>query len=71
MAHGTHTSCPQSVLDVLKDVPDARKFLASELQDMAAGRNEYSRMQTSQMPPWSRHIWLAAAEMLLSSDFNI
>jgi len=60
--------CPKAVLDVLKTVPDARAFLATELRDMAAGRNEYSTMHTHHMPTWSRHIWLAAAELLLDED---
>jgi hypothetical protein len=55
-------------MDVLKTAPDARAFVAAELRDMAAGRNEYSGMSIRSMPPWCRHIWLAAAEMLLNKD---
>jgi len=65
MAHGKHTH-PISVLETLKDVPNVREFIAKELQDMAAGRKEYSQMAQAcaHIPPWSRHVWLAAAELL-------
>ena len=61
-------SCPKAIMDVLKTVPDARIFLAAELRDMAAGRKEYTGMPIHSMPPWCRHIWLAAAEMLLNEN---
>ena len=64
----SNPACTKAIMDVLKTVPDARVFIAAELQDMAAGRKEYSDMPTHSMPPWCRHIWLAAAEMLLNKD---
>ena len=61
-------SCPKAIMDVLKTIPDARAFIATELRDMAMGHKEYSDMPTRSMPPWCRHIWLAAAEMLLNEN---
>lgn len=63
MTNGT-PHCPKAILDVLKTVPDAKAFVAAELRAMAAGHHEYRDMCVHSMPPWCRHIWLAAAELL-------
>jgi hypothetical protein len=69
MTNGKH-SCPKTIVEVLKTAPDAREFLAGELRDMAAGRREYREMMQTcaAMPPWIRHIWLAAAEMIVVTE---
>jgi len=61
--------CPKAVLDALKAAPDPKAFIVAELRDMAAGRKEYGSLHVPTLPPWCRHVWLAAAEML-SKEMN-
>jgi hypothetical protein len=60
--------CPKAVLHALKAASDPKAFIANELRDMAAGRKEYGSLHVPTLPPWCRHVWLAAAEMLVNEE---